>query len=39
MEDDTYYETMMEKYYEMLEGEFDEFTNHYNGEIDFDDWR
>ena len=39
MEDDTYYETMMEKYYEMLEGEFDEFIEHYNGEIDFDDWR
>ena len=39
MEDDTYYEMMMEEYYKMLEEEFDEFTIHYNGEINFDDWR
>jgi|ETNmetMinimDraft_21_1059911.scaffolds.fasta_scaffold69580_2 hypothetical protein len=39
MEDDTYYEMMMEEYYKMLEEEFNEFTIHYNGEIDYDDWR
>ena len=39
MEDNGYYEMMKEDYDEMLVGEYDEFAPHYDGQIDFEDWR
>ena len=39
MEDNEYYKMVKDDYDEMLEGEYDEFTPHYDGQIDFEDWR
>ena len=39
MENNGNYEMVKEDYDEMLEGEYDEFTPHYDGQIDFEDWR
>ena len=39
MEDYGNYEMVKEDYDEMLEGEYDEFVPHYDGEIEFEDWR
>ena len=39
MEDNGNYEMVKEDYDEMLEGEYDEFVPHYDGQIEFEDWR